>query len=261
MPVETANTAAPLVELSDVTAARPDAGDDPEAQGVNWSIAPGQFWAVGGLPASGESCLLPTAAGLTKAAAGTVRLFGRVVSKYAEEAEVLETRRRIGLVFPSGGRLFRDQTVLGNITIPLRYQLDLPVDEAEARAGQLAELMGLKPWLHRSAVALPLAWQQRTALARSLALGPEVLFLDRPFSALDGSHRGWWLEFLAELAAGLDGRAPVAVAVGGDSLKPWLGVASQFARLNEGRWETVADPASDDHDAAGAGGRFTRPGK
>lgn len=259
MSAEPSKPVTPLVELTDVTAAPPGAPELPEVEGVTWTIEPGQFWAVGGLPTAGDSCLLPTAAGLTQPAAGKIRFFGRDASEDVDESELLETRRRVGLVFPHGGRLFRDQSVLGNIAVPLRYHLDLPVEEAEARAEKLADLLGLKPWLNRAAVSLPLVWQQRTALARSLALQPEVLFLDRPLSALDFSHRGWWLEFLTELAIGLEGRPPVAVVVGGDSLKPWLGVASQFARLDAGRWETVADPAADDHDAFGGGGRFIRP--
>ncbi len=259
MPAEPPKSIAPLVELVDVTAAPPGVPDAPEVEGVNWTIGPGQFWAVGGLPTAGDSCLLPTAAGLSRPASGNLRLFGHDAAADVDEAELLETRRRVGLVFSHGGRLFRDQSVLGNIAVPLRYHLDLPVAEAEARAEKLADLLGLRPWLNRPAVALPLVWQQRTALARSLALQPEVLFLDRPFSALDFSHRGWWLEFLSELVAGLEGRPPVAVVVGGDSLTPWLGVASQFARVNGGRWETVADPAAPDHDAVGGGGRFTRP--
>ena len=258
MPSEPANAAVPLVELDGVTAALPEADEAPEVKGVNWSIEPGQFWAVGGLPTAGQSCLLPTAAGLLKPMAGSVRLFGRAVAADADETELLETRRRIGLVFPHGGRLFRDQTVLGNISVPLRYHLDLSPDEAEARAESLADLLGLKPWLHRFAVNLPLVWQQRTALARALALRPEVLFLDRPLSALDLSHRGWWLEFLAEVAAGLDGLPPVTVVVGGDSMKPWLGVASRFARLNEGFWETVADPEAGDQDVRDVTRHFTR---
>ena len=252
------NSAAPLVELDDVTAAPPGVPDAPEVQAVNWSIGSGQFWAVGGLPAVGESCLLPTAAGLTRPTRGMVRLFGRDAAADVDESELLATRLRIGLVFSHGGRLFRDQSVLGNITVPLRYHRDLSLDEAEAGVESLVDMLGLKPWLHRSAITLPLVWQQRTALARALALQPEVLFLDRPLSALDFAHRGWWREFLGELAAGLDGRPPVTVVVGGDSIKPWLGVASKFARLNEGRWETVADPASGDHDAADVTRRFTR---
>jgi ABC-type methionine transport system ATPase subunit len=185
-------------------------------------------------------------------------LFGRAVASDADEAELLETRRRIGLVFSHGGRLFRDQTVLGNISVPLRYHLDLSLDEAESRAESLAELLGLKPWLHRSAINLPLVWQQRTALARALALRPEVLFLDRPLSALDFSHRGWWLEFLTELAAGFDGQPPVTVVVGSDSMKPWLGIASKFAHISDGRWETVADPAAGDHDVRDVTRHFTR---
>ena len=64
MPSEPANAAVPLVELDGVTAALPEADEAPEVKGVNWSIEPGQFWAVGGLPTAGQSCLLPTAAGL-----------------------------------------------------------------------------------------------------------------------------------------------------------------------------------------------------
>lgn len=258
MPADPSNSAAPLVELDEVTAALPESDEASEATGVNWKIEPGQFWAVGGLPTAGQSCLLPTAAGLLKPMAGSVRLFGRTIASDADETELLETRRRIGLVFSHGGRLFRDQTVLGNISVPLRYHLDLSLDEAESRAESLAELLGLKPWLHRSAINLPLVWQQRTALARALALQPEVLFLDRPLSALDFSHRGWWLEFLTELAAGLNGRPPMTVVVGGDSMKPWLGVASKFARIAEGCWETVADPAADDQDVRDVTRHFTR---
>lgn len=258
MAAEPPKSIAPLVELADVTAAPSGVPEAPEVEGVNWMIGPGEFWAVGGLPTAGESCLLPTAAGLSKPASGNVRLFGHDAAADVDETELLETRRRVGLVFSHGGRLFRDQSVLGNITVPLRYHLDLPIDEAEARAEKLADLLGLRPWLNRQAVALPLVWQQRTALARSLALQPEVLFLDRPLSALDFSHRGWWLEFLTELAAGLEGLPPVAVVVGGDSMKPWLGVASKFARIVEGRWETVADPAAGDQDVRDVTRHFTR---
>ncbi len=88
-------------------------------EGINWRVAVGDFWAVGGLHASGKSDLLATAAGIMRPARGRYRVFGQELGAGFEE-DRLATRLRLGLVF-EGGRLFHHLSVAENIALPLCY--------------------------------------------------------------------------------------------------------------------------------------------
>src|ERR1051325_9957655 len=88
-------------------------------QDVNWSVKPGEFWVVGGLPGAGKTDLLSTAAALQRPAKGTHLIFGENLSQLEEDRQ-LEQRLRIGMVFQSG-RLFNQLNVLENLALPICY--------------------------------------------------------------------------------------------------------------------------------------------
>ena len=200
-------------------------------EGVNWTVAPGDFWAVAGLLRSGKSDLMALAAGITRPARGSCRLFGQeLVAGF--EHERLALRLRVGLVF-DGGQLLHHLTLARNIALPLRYHFDDGGAEIERRIQSLIELTGLEPWANSHPANVNRNWQQRIGLARALALKPEVLLLDNPLTGLDPRDAAWWLEIVDALATGhpiVDGK-PLTLVVTGDDLRPWRNRAKQFAVL------------------------------
>jgi ABC-type transporter Mla maintaining outer membrane lipid asymmetry ATPase subunit MlaF len=255
--------AAPVLELRDVAVASAETPKSPLLQGVNWTVAQGEFWVVGGLAGSGKSQLLQTAAGLQPPHAGTVRLFGRELAGLSASDQA-RTRQRVGFVFAEGGRLFNDLTVAQNVALPLCYHRDCQPEAVTDAVNSLLALTGLKPLAGRLAARIHRVWRQRVALARALALGPELLLLDNPTAGLDHRQAHWWVEFLVQLSAagagrqqvgelrheaggptGFEGLAsrPLTMVVATDELRPWLSVARQFAFLKGNQWRPLGGAA------------------
>jgi len=221
----------PALEMHDVSVTALRDASHIVLEGVNWTVVPGDFWAVAGLLRSGKSDLMALAAGITRPAHGSCRLFGQeLVAGFAHER--LTQRLRVGLVF-DGGKLLHHLTLAENIALPLRYHFDDGGEQIDQRIRSLVELTGLEPWAGSHPAAVNRNWQQRIGLARALALKPEVLLLDNPLTGLDPRDVGWWLEIVDALAAGhpiLDGK-PLTLVVTGDDLRPWRHRARQFAIL------------------------------
>lgn len=201
---------------------------------VNWSVASGDFWVVGGLQGSGKSDFLSLTAGLIAPVEGVYRFFGEPMPIFEEER--LSVRLRLGLVF-DGGRLLNHLTISENVSLPLRYHRNLSRADAEAVTRRMLELTELTPWADSTPGAVGRNWQKRAGLARALMFKPEVLLLDNPLDGLDLRHRAWWLRFLDRLSQGhewLEGRAMTLVAAT-DDLRPWRNRARQFAVLADRR--------------------------
>ncbi len=215
-------------------------------ENVNWSVAVGDYWAVGGLVSSGKTDLLSVAAGLQRPALGTCRFFGQEFVPDFED-EHLSVRRRVGFVF-DGGQLLHDLTLEENVALPLRYHGDAANRNPAARLKDLIYITGLEAWAGSYPAHVNRNWQQRFGLARALARNPELLLLDNPLSGLDPSDAAWWLETLAALAAGhpiLNNR-PLTLVVSGNDLRPWRQSARQFALLQERQFIVLGDrPALD----------------
>ena len=211
---------------------------------INWRVLPGTFWAVGGFFGSGKTDLLATAAGLQRPIRGQVKLFGQETFTLHEEA-VVQHRRRIGLVFPNGGRLFNRLTIAENVALPLRYHQNLVEAEAESAVRDVLEMTDLIPFAHHVPSTLNNSWEQRAAIARALILKPEVLLLDKPLLALDLRHQRWMLDFISEMSQGSTflGDRPLTIVVTSESLEPWKNVAKQFALLRNKEWREIAGRA------------------
>ena len=110
-------------------------------EGVDWQIKPREFWIVGGTYGSGKTDLLLTAAGLQRAESGEVLLFGNDIAR-AHEHDLAQSRRRVGLVFKHGGRMFANFTVLENVALGVRYQENLGPVEAIEKVEQVLTTLG-----------------------------------------------------------------------------------------------------------------------
>ncbi len=147
------------------------------------SVREGENFIIMGLSGSGKSTLLRCLSRLIEPTAGEVELDGRDLLK-ATPQELIEIRRhKMGMVFQHFA-LLPHLTVLENVAFPLSVQ---GIDRAtrEGRAREVIELVGLKGREGHFPRELSGGQQQRVGIARSLAVKPEVWFLDEPFSALD----------------------------------------------------------------------------
>lgn len=103
----------------------------------------------------------------------------------------------------------------------------------------LAHCLAWQPW------RLKRSWGQRVALARALAMEPDLLILDEPTASLDTRQAKWWFASLEELCKGhavLNGK-PLTMIIAADDLRPWLGVAKNFAVLRDQRFVPLGGSA------------------
>jgi phospholipid/cholesterol/gamma-HCH transport system ATP-binding protein len=152
--------------------------------GVSFSVRRGEVVALIGGSGTGKSVLLKEIIGLVRPAAGTIRLLGSDVWRSSPE-ELNALRRRFGMLFQDGA-LFSSLTVAENIAVPFRENTDLPMDLIAPLVGFKLALVGLAADTGLKMPAqLSGGMRKRVALARALALEPEILFLDEPTSGLD----------------------------------------------------------------------------
>ena len=150
---------------------------------VSFSVARGETFVVMGLSGSGKSTLIRCLSRLIDPTAGEVLLNGENLLAMNDE-ELREVRRgKISMVFQHFG-LFPHRKVIDNIAYSLEIN-GVKKDARHARANEVIELVGLQGYSHAYPEQLSGGMQQRVGLARALAVDPQVLFLDEPFSALD----------------------------------------------------------------------------
>ena len=150
---------------------------------VSFSVARGETFVVMGLSGSGKSTLIRCLSRLIDPTAGEVLLNGEDLLAMDDE-QLREVRRgKISMVFQHFG-LFPHRKVIDNIAYGLEVQ---KVDKATrlARATEVLNIVGLDGWADRYPQQLSGGMQQRVGLARALAVDPEILLFDEPFSALD----------------------------------------------------------------------------
>jgi len=177
----------------------PEGNRTPVVRGVDLSIARGEFVALTGASGSGKSTLLRCVNLLERLNDGRIFLGGEEITRRG--VDVNAVRRRIGIVFQAFN-LFPHMTVLRNVTLAPRAVLGRSRAEAEARATELLTRFGLADKRDEYPDRLSGGQQQRAAIARALAMEPELMLLDEVTSALDPELVSEVLEVIRELAAG-----------------------------------------------------------
>ncbi len=173
-------------------------GDRIVMKGLDLDIRRGEILGFVGPSGQGKSVLTRTILGLVPKRSGTIEIFGEDVDGLSlARRRVLE--RRWGVLFQQGA-LFSALTVKQNIQVPMREHLDLSERLLDEFARLKIAMVGLKP---DAADKLPSELSggmiKRAALARALALDPEVLFLDEPTSGLDPIGAGEFDDLVATL--------------------------------------------------------------
>jgi ABC-type polar amino acid transport system ATPase subunit len=170
-------------------------------RGVSLEAATGEIVALMGSSGSGKTTLLRAVAGLDPIAGGSVTIDGLCL--VAGPPPTGETRRelhqRVGMVFQFH-HLFEHLTALHNVWLAPVHVLGQSQADAERRAQELLDHLGVGPQAHSLPRELSGGQAQRVAIARALAVGPPVLLMDEPTASLDPARRGELAAMLRQLA-------------------------------------------------------------
>ncbi len=213
-----------------VTGASKRYGDFSALDNVDFVVPAGSLTALLGPSGSGKSTLLRAIAGLDTPDSGTITINGRDVTGVPPQ------RRGIGFVFQHYAA-FKHLTVRDNVAFGLKIR-KLPKSEIKDKVDNLLEVVGLAGFQTRYPNQLSGGQRQRMALARALAVDPQVLLLDEPFGALDAKVR----EDLRAWLRRLHDEVHVTTVLVTHDQSEALDVADRIAVLNKGRIEQVGTP-------------------
>ena len=189
-----ARTDEPLVRLEGV---RKSFGDNLVLDGIDVTVTAGQVLTVIGPSGSGKSTLLRTVNLLEPVDSGRIFLEGEEITRKGVNRNAI--RQRIGIVFQQFN-LFPHLKVMDNLTIAARRVRHVPRKEANTRAHELLERVGLPEKAKSYPHQLSGGQQQRVAIARALMMNPHVMLFDEVTSALDPELVGEVLVVMRDLA-------------------------------------------------------------
>ena len=152
-------------------------------KGITMSFPRGKVVAIMGGSGSGKTTLLRLIGGQFKPNAGEVRVDGQVVHKQDREGVYL-LRRKMGMLFQQGA-LFTDLSVFENVAFPMRELTDLPENMIHDLVLMKLNAVGLRGAHHMMPTELSGGMARRVAIARAIALDPDVIMYDEPFAGLD----------------------------------------------------------------------------
>ncbi|MEM7028521.1 MAG: glycine betaine/L-proline ABC transporter ATP-binding protein [Chloroflexota bacterium] len=213
---------------------------------VSFAVSEGEIFVVMGLSGSGKSTLLRCLSRLIEPTQGDIVVNGASVTAMST-AQLRQLRRHtMSMVFQRFG-LFPHRRVIDNVGYGLEVQ-GIAESERNARAAEILEMVGLTEWVHHYPHELSGGMQQRVGLARALAVDPEILLCDEPFSALDPLIRREMQDELLHLQMNLN---KTIVFITHDFLEA-LKLGDRIAIMKDGEivqmgtpQEIVANPADD----------------
>ena len=171
-------------------------GGKPVLRHLNFSVEDGEFLSVLGASGCGKTTLLRILIGIETADEGTILRDG------VDITHVDPAKRSMGIVFQNYA-LFPHMTALQNVMYPLKFQRELK-GQAKEMAQTFLDKVGLQDCLNKKPHQLSGGQQQRVAIARTLALSPEIVLFDEPMSALDAATRLTLRREIKELQKKLD---------------------------------------------------------
>jgi len=179
-PIPQVVSAKPVISLHDL---RVSYGEREILHGISFDVQPSETLVILGGSGSGKSTLLRTLVGLEKPSAGEIWIKGRDIAK-TSAAEMDAIRRKVGMSF-QGGALFGSMTVGENVALPLREHTRLEDSTIEIILRLKLQQVGLEGFEYYMPAQLSGGMKKRAAVARALAMDPEILFFDEPSAGLD----------------------------------------------------------------------------
>lgn len=183
---------------------RKNFGDNEILRGISMDIHKGEHVAIIGPSGSGKSTFIRCLNLLETPDSGAIDIDGENVfdgTTKTSAKSIRNTRKRVGMVFQSFN-LFATHSAIENVSLAQRLALNRSKSDAAERSEELLERVGLKAHMHKHPGQLSGGQQQRVAIARSLAMDPEVILFDEPTSAIDPEMRVEVLNVMKELAEG-----------------------------------------------------------
>lgn len=211
-------------------------GEQKVLRGVDLEVHRGETLVILGRSGCGKSVLLRHALGLLEPDSGEVRLFGENVGEMSR-ARRREARLKFGMVFQHAA-LFDSLSVSENVEFALLEHRVLKARDARVRARECLELVGLQEAGDRLPSDLSGGMRKRVALARAIAMRPEVILYDEPTTGLDPMTSDQINDLMVKLKNSL---GVTAIAVTHD-MHSALKVASRIALMDEGRIRCVETP-------------------
>ena len=223
-----------LVELRDVTFGY---GDRPVLANLSLAVPRGRVTALMGASGGGKTTVLRLIGGQQRAQAGQVLVGGQDVGAM-DERQLYAARRRMGMLFQFGA-LFTDLSVFDNVAFPLREHTDLP--EALIRDIVLMKLdaVGLRGARDLMPAQVSGGMARRVALARAIALDPELVMYDEPFAGLDPIS----MNTSARLIRQLNDALGITSIVVSHDVAETFSIADQVVILADGKVAVRGTPA------------------
>jgi len=210
-------------------------GDTHILRGVDLSIRDNEKVVILGPSGSGKSTLVRCVNGLEPYQEGRIKVVGTDIGGPARPAA--EAKRKTGMVFQQFN-LFPHLTILENCTLAPMWVLKRPRKQAEEEAMALLERVQIAEQARKYPAQLSGGQQQRAAIARSLAMNPEIMLFDEPTSALDPEMVGEVLEVMTEMAY-----AGMTMMVISHEMSFAREVADRIIFMDEGEIIEIAPPS------------------
>jgi phospholipid/cholesterol/gamma-HCH transport system ATP-binding protein len=183
-----------LVEIRDLCFGH---GDRTLYDGINLQIPKGKITAIMGPSGIGKTTLLRLIGGQIKPSSGDVLFDGESIPGLGR-SRLYQVRRRMGMLFQSGA-LFTGMSVFDNVAFPLREHSGLPEPMIRTLVMMKLEAVGLRGAAQLLPSELSGGMARRAALARSIALDPELIMYDEPFAGQDPISMGVLVKLISEL--------------------------------------------------------------
>ena len=201
--------------------------------GANLRVVRGEVLCILGPSGTGKSVALRHINGLTQPDDGEVQVFGESIAGFSEE-QLSPIRRRVAMLF-QGGALFDSMNVEQNIAFPVVEHTDKSPEEVSAIVSEKLTMVGL-PGIHRKMPSeLSGGMRKRVALARSIALEPEIILYDEPTTGLDPVSS----EKIAQLIVDLNVRLQTTSVVVTHDVVTARTVSDRVAFLYQGRFQFI----------------------
>jgi phospholipid/cholesterol/gamma-HCH transport system ATP-binding protein len=204
--------------------------------GLDLDIFKGEVVTIIGESGSGKSILLKAMMGLLEIDAGTIRFDDEDVT-HQTEREWVRTRRRIGMLFQESA-LFDSLNVYENVGYALREQTTMADAQIDKRVAETLALVGLPGIEHMSPSDLSGGMRKRVALARAVAVRPEIVFYDEPAEGLDPIN----VTRVNRLLLGLQSSLNVTSVVVTHNLKAAFAISDRLALIHDGKVVATGAP-------------------